>query len=80
MRNNPHYDASAEEVTDEPSDIGMFDMNVPNEPCYGNSFQGYGEGAAIRNGKKYISLDFALAAMKKVAPTNNIPTTLPRGR
>ena len=32
LKDNPRYDASAETMTDEPSDIGMFDMLIPNEP------------------------------------------------
>ena len=82
MKDNPNYDASAETLTDEPSDIGLFDMIIPNEPCMGNNFANYGENgiAAIINHARNITLDFALKAMRTVSETSNIPTTLPRGR
>ena len=43
LKDNPRYDASAETLTDEPSDIGIFDMLIPGEPCSGNGFANYGE-------------------------------------
>ena len=82
LKDNPLYDASAETLRDEPSDIGIFDMLIPNEPCFGNNFADYGENgvAAFKNTSQNITVDFALHAMKLVSTTSNIPKTLPRGR
>ena len=61
MANNKNYDDSVETLKDDVTNVGLFDMRIPNEACYSNNFEGYGENgcAAIQNTSKYILIDFS---------------------
>ena len=73
-----HYEASGEEETED--EVGYFDMQIENEPCWANRFEGYGEGCAIPNSSNYLTTEFCLRACKEAFKNPNIPTKLPRGR
>ena len=73
-----NYDASGE--VEQGDDVGMFDMIIDNQPCFANKFEGYGDGCAIPTKSSYLSTEFGLKHFKNVSQTENIPTTIPRGR